>query len=121
MNRGPSVHFAEMIEFFSVLFRPASADDTILLCDETIFRFWRRTPETADDYQAGKQRRTASAGTPGDSQMRTISVILAFAFVLAGPSLSGSTDNNLPGIGTFAYNGSPIATSTPHSILVAAR
>ena len=40
--------------------------------------------------------------------MRTLSFILAFAFVLAGPSLAGSSDNSLPGIGTFAYNGSPI-------------
>ncbi|WP_197086833.1 hypothetical protein [Bradyrhizobium sp. LTSPM299] len=45
--------------------------------------------------------------------MRTISFILAFAFVLAGPSLAGSSDNGLPGIGTFSYNGSPISTSTP--------
>jgi hypothetical protein len=47
-------------------------------------------------------------------QMRTISFILAFAFVLAGPSLAGSSDGNLPGIGTFAYNGSPvIGTDAP--------
>ena len=53
--------------------------------------------------------------------MRTLSFILAFAFVLAGPSMAGSPDNSLPGIGTFAYNGSPIATSAPPSIVVAAR
>jgi hypothetical protein len=53
--------------------------------------------------------------------MRTLSFILAFAFVLAGPSLAGFSDNGLPGVGTFAYNGSPIATSTPQAMLVAAR
>ena len=53
--------------------------------------------------------------------MRTLSFILAFAFVLAGPSMAGSSDNSLPGIGTFAYNGSPIGSSAPHSIVVAAR
>jgi hypothetical protein len=53
--------------------------------------------------------------------MRTLSFILAFAFVLAGPSLAGSSDNSLPGIGTFAYNGAPIATSTPQAIVVAVR
>jgi hypothetical protein len=53
--------------------------------------------------------------------MRTLSFILAFAFVLGGPSMTGSSDGCLPGIGTFAYNGSPIATSAPHSIVVAAR
>jgi hypothetical protein len=45
--------------------------------------------------------------------MRTISFILAFAFVLAGPSMAGSSDNGLPGVGTFSYNGSPISTSAP--------
>jgi len=53
--------------------------------------------------------------------MRTFSFILAFAFVLAGPILAGSSDNDLPGIGTFAYNGSPIATAAPQAIRVAAR
>jgi hypothetical protein len=53
--------------------------------------------------------------------MRTLSFILAFAFVLAGPSMVGSSDNGLPGIGTFAYNGSSIANSAPQPIVVAAR
>jgi hypothetical protein len=53
--------------------------------------------------------------------MRTLSFILAFAFVMAGPSLAGSSDASLPGIGTFAYNGSPIATSAPEALVVAAR
>ena len=37
--------------------------------------------------------------------MRTISFILAFAFILAGPSMAGSSDGSLPGVGTFAYSG----------------
>lgn len=46
--------------------------------------------------------------------MRTISFMLAFAFILAGPSMAGSTDGHLPGIGTFAYAGSPvISTAAP--------
>ena len=45
--------------------------------------------------------------------MRTISFILAFAFVLAGPSMAGSSDNSLPGIGTFSYNGSPVRSRRP--------
>jgi hypothetical protein len=52
--------------------------------------------------------------------MRTISFILAFAFVLVGPSMAGSLDNGLPGIGTFSYNGSPVTISAPQSIVVAA-
>jgi hypothetical protein len=45
--------------------------------------------------------------------MRSISFILAVAFVLVGSSLAGSSDNGLPGVGTFSYNGSPIVTSAP--------
>lgn len=65
-----------------------------------------------------------TAGTParmtGDSQMRTISFILAFAFILAGPSMAGSSDQDLPGIGTFSYNGSPVAAPAPQPMVVAA-
>jgi len=56
----------------------------------------------------------------GDSHMRTLSFILALAFVVAGSSLAGSSEAGLPGIGTFAYNGSPIA-SAAEAIVVAAR
>ncbi len=63
----------------------------------------------------------SAGGQTGDSQMRTLSFILAFAFVLAGASMAGSVDSRLPGIGTFAYSGSPIVTSAPQAIVVAAR
>lgn len=53
--------------------------------------------------------------------MRTLSFLLAFAFVLAGSTIAGSSESNLPGIGTFAYNGSPIATSAPPAIVLATR
>jgi hypothetical protein len=53
--------------------------------------------------------------------MRTLSFLLAFGFVLAGPSLAGSSDKDLPGIGTFAYGGSPISASSPVAMVVAAR
>jgi hypothetical protein len=45
--------------------------------------------------------------------MRTISFILGFAFILAGPSIAGSSDSSLPGIGTFSYSGSPAIPSAP--------
>jgi hypothetical protein len=57
----------------------------------------------------------------GDSQMRTLSFMVALAFALVGPSMIGSADTGLPGIGTFSYNGSPIATTASHSVVVAAR
>lgn len=44
--------------------------------------------------------------------MRTLSFILAVAFVLAGPTMAGSVDS-LPAAGTFAYNGAPAANSAP--------
>lgn len=53
--------------------------------------------------------------------MRTLSLILAFGFVLAGSSFAGTPDDNLPGIGTFLYSGSPVTTSPQHPIVVAAR
>ncbi len=53
--------------------------------------------------------------------MRTLSFILAFAFVLAGSSVAGWSDGGLPGAGTFAYSGSPIPTSTPQVMVVAGR
>ena len=53
--------------------------------------------------------------------MRTLSFILALAFVLAGPTMAGLSEAGLPGAGTFAYNkGFPAATVSP-SIVVAAR
>jgi hypothetical protein len=86
-------------------------------CHETIFPLGCRYPETAVGYQTAQQN-GSSGSRPGDQLMRTLSFILAFAFVLAGPSLAGSTDT-LPGAGTFAYNGTPAANSAP--FIVAAR
>jgi hypothetical protein len=52
--------------------------------------------------------------------MRTFSFILALGFVLAGSSMAGSSDTDLPGVGTFAYNGAPMVPG-PQAIVVAAR
>jgi hypothetical protein len=50
----------------------------------------------------------ASAPTlSGDHPMRTISFILAFTLVLAGPTMSGPTDSTVPGAGTFTYDAAP--------------
>jgi hypothetical protein len=51
--------------------------------------------------------------------VRTISFIFAFAFILGGSSMAGSRDIG-PGIGTFAYSGSPIAGPAADTIVVAA-
>lgn len=53
--------------------------------------------------------------------MRIMSMILAVAFVVAGSSMAGSADTALPGIGTFSYNGSPLPSTAPHTMVVAVR
>jgi hypothetical protein len=45
--------------------------------------------------------------------MRALSYMIAFVLVLTGPSMAGSADPDLPGIGTFSYCGSPILTPAP--------
>jgi len=39
--------------------------------------------------------------------IRRLSYVIALAFLLTGPSLAGSTDRDMPGVGTFTYCGSP--------------
>jgi hypothetical protein len=51
--------------------------------------------------------------------MRTVSFILAFVFVVAGSSMAGSVESGLPGVGTFSYNGTPVAPS--QALIVAVR
>lgn len=51
--------------------------------------------------------------------MRTISFALALVFVVAGSSMAGSVESGLPGVGTFSYNGTPVAPS--ETLIVAAR
>jgi hypothetical protein len=45
--------------------------------------------------------------------MRHLSLILGLAFLVAGSSLAGSADSDLPGVGAFSYNGSPVASPAP--------
>jgi hypothetical protein len=52
--------------------------------------------------------------------MRTLSFILAFAFILAGPSIAGTHDAGMPGAGTFSYIGS-LSTAAPQALVIAAR
>jgi hypothetical protein len=89
--------------------------------DETILGFGRRTPETPHGYQAANKhgRFERYWDRTGDRQMRTMSLILAFAFVVAGSSMAGSAETGLRGIGTFSYNGSPVAAAPV--MVVAAR
>jgi hypothetical protein len=73
---------------------------------------WLTTP----DENGGQRRRPK----PETVKMRTLGFMLLLAFVVAGASIGGSSDTSLPGVGTFAYSGSPVAASTPETIFVAA-
>ena len=53
--------------------------------------------------------------------MRALSLILAFGFVLAGSSLAGAPEGNLPGVGTFRYSGSPVTMTSPQPVVLAVR
>jgi hypothetical protein len=45
--------------------------------------------------------------------MRALSYMIALVFVLTGPSMAGSADRDMPGVGTFIYCGSPLVTPAP--------
>jgi len=50
--------------------------------------------------------------------MRALSYIIALVFVLTGPSLAGSADRDMPGVGTFTYSGSRVVTIAPAMLAV---
>ena len=92
------------------MFRPLGPDETNLPATKPFSLF---------EADLRKQRlviklpnETAHRAGPGDRSMRTLSFILAFALLLASPTLAGSPDN-LPAAGAFAYNGAPTANSAP--------
>jgi hypothetical protein len=103
------------------LFRPAAATKQLSRRRNHFELLAQNSGNAAWLSGSQQQRRTAPAAETGDSQMRTLSFILACAFVLIGPSIAGSLDGSLPGIGTFAYSGSPIFATAPAAIVVAAR
>ena len=45
--------------------------------------------------------------------MRALSYIIALVLVLTGPSLAGSADRDVPGVGTFICCGFPFLTPAP--------
>jgi hypothetical protein len=49
--------------------------------------------------------------------MRALSYMIAAVLVLTGPSLAGSADRDLPGVGTFTYCGTPIVTPVPELVV----
>jgi hypothetical protein len=50
--------------------------------------------------------------------MRILSFLIACALMLAGSSMAGLADGDLPGIGTFHYSDPPMTTSASRSTAV---
>jgi hypothetical protein len=100
------------------VFRRWCGNETNLAGDETILRGGADVPKQGAAIDLLTTQQTALL--TGDRQMRTLSFILAFAFILTGPSMAGLVDNSLPGIGAFSYNGSQ-SNPVPPAMIIAAR
>jgi hypothetical protein len=106
----------ETIEFFLRIFRPVSSGETILPPMKPFSTFGADVRKQPLGIKLPSKRRMPD--DLGDKLMRTLSFILAFAFLLAGPSIAGSSDN-LPAAGAFAYNGAATVHAAP--LVLAAR
>jgi hypothetical protein len=98
------------------MFRRIRADETILAKMKPFSAFGASRTKRRMVIKPWKT--AAQAEGTRRHQMRALSFILAVGFVLAGSSLAGTSDSGLPGVGTFAYSGSPVAAKP---ILVASR
>jgi hypothetical protein len=66
-----------------------------------------RLKKRIDLEPSGRGRRLIFGSTK-ETPMRALSYVIALILLLTGPSLAGTPDGDLPGIGTFTYNGSPV-------------
>ena len=110
----------EIIGFSKELFRPVRATKQFCCAAKPFFAFGVEVLKRRMVIKLATRSGGKPVDRPGDSQMRTLSFIIAFAFVIAGSSMAGSVDN-LPGIGTFAYTGSPVVPLASNPFIVAAR
>lgn len=53
--------------------------------------------------------------------MRPLSLILAAALMVATSSMAGSSESGLPGVGTFAYAGTALASAPSTAVALATR
>jgi hypothetical protein len=103
------------------LFHRNAGDETNLLATKPFWAFGAELRKRLMVIKPTTNTAPSAAGTTGDSQMRTISFIFAFALLMAGSSMAGSAETDLPGVGTFSYNGPTVTTSASHALVVAAR
>ena len=112
---------AESIELFRLLFRPVGPTKQFSRAMKPFSVFGADVRKQPTVITWPTDGRALLATDNRRRQMRTTSFILAFAFILAGPSMAGSSDQHLPGVGTFAYHGSPVATPASQMMVVAAK
>jgi hypothetical protein len=106
-----------------VFVSPDGSSETILLSDEFPKKPFSASTQNSGNgasLRIGPIKTAGSAANTGDSQMRSLSFFLALAFVLGGPTLAGTSDGGLPGIGTFGYQASPTLIAAS-ALVVAAR
>jgi hypothetical protein len=118
LRRHPSVKITslKLLSFFVRMFRQHVPTKQFSQATKPFSSFEQTSGNSRwlSSYQRnGAQRLGLNRRQP----MRTISFILGFAFILAGPSIAGSSDGSLPGIGTFSYSS---AASTVAPTVVAA-
>ena len=71
---------------------------------------------TLGSLQASYLRIVLFAGRQWRHPMRAVSYMIAVILVLTAPSLAGSADGDLPGVGTFSYGGTPIWAPGPEIV-----
>jgi hypothetical protein len=98
-----------------------------VISDVPVLGFTAVAPQTGAFHQR-KVKKSHRASNPAvftgvsfpDRQwrrpMRAISYMIALILVLTGPSLAGSADGDLPGVGTFSYSGTPILPLAPEVV-----
>jgi hypothetical protein len=71
---------------------------------------------TVGSLQVSYLRIVLFAGRQWRRPMRAVSCMIAVILVLTAPSLAGSADGDLPGVGTFSYCGTPILAPAPEVV-----
>ena len=89
---------------FQLCFVAAPQDETIRF-QGNHFQLACSGSETSGVYQSTQQGSRAAVTESETYSMRTMSLILACAFLFGGASVAGSSEGSVPGVGTFTYLG----------------
>jgi ABC-type amino acid transport system permease subunit len=75
--------------------------------------------KTSGQDRTNVPRRRHISGGQRRRAVRALSYIVALVLVLAAPLSAGSAERDMPGIGTFAYNGSPVLAPASSRMMAA--